>query len=73
MHNYYITHKVFLACTIIGSTPSILGCLLCLSQQQAPAPAVAVLAMLGVEMVAVSPARPGAGCLVVRGGDEKVV
>ena len=33
MHNYHITHKVFLACTIIGSTPSILGCLLCPSQQ----------------------------------------
>ena len=33
MHNYHMTHKVFLACTIIGSTPSILGCLLCPSQQ----------------------------------------
>ena len=32
MHNYHITHKAFLACTIIGSTPSILGHLLCLSQ-----------------------------------------
>ena len=33
MHNYHITHKAFLACTIIGSTPSVLGRLLCLSQQ----------------------------------------
>ena len=32
MHNYHITHKVFLAYTIIGSTPSVLGHLLCLSQ-----------------------------------------
>ena len=32
MSNYHITHKVFLACTIIGSTPSVLECLLCLSQ-----------------------------------------
>ena len=32
MHIYHITHKVFLACTIIGSTPSILGRLLCPSQ-----------------------------------------
>ena len=32
MHNYHITHKAFLACTIIGSTPSILGRLLCPSQ-----------------------------------------
>ena len=33
MHNYHITHKAFLACTIIGSTPSVLGRLLCPSQQ----------------------------------------
>ena len=32
MHNYHIMHKVFLACTIIGSTPSILGHFLCPSQ-----------------------------------------
>ena len=32
MNNYHIMHKVFLACTIIGSTPSVLGCLLCPSQ-----------------------------------------
>ena len=38
MHNYHITHKAFLACTIIGSTPSILGRLLCPSQQQHPSP-----------------------------------
>jgi hypothetical protein len=33
MHNYHIMHKVFLACTIIGSTPSVLGHLFCPSQQ----------------------------------------
>ena len=33
MHNYHIMHKAFLACTIFGSTPSILGHLLCPSQQ----------------------------------------
>ena len=33
MHNYHIMHKAFLACTIIGSTPSVLGRLLCPSQQ----------------------------------------
>ena len=33
MSNYHITHKAFLACTIIGSTPSVLGRLLCPSQQ----------------------------------------
>ena len=36
MHNYHITHKAFLACTIIGSTPSVLGRLLCPSQQKSP-------------------------------------
>jgi hypothetical protein len=30
---YHIMHKAFLACTIIGSTPSVLGRLLCPSQQ----------------------------------------
>ena len=34
MHNYHIMHKAFLACTIIGSIPSVLGCLLCPSQQE---------------------------------------
>ena len=33
MYHKHITHKVFLAYTIIGSTLSILGRLLCLSQQ----------------------------------------
>ena len=32
IYNHHITHKVFLACTIIGSTPSVLGHLLCPSQ-----------------------------------------
>ena len=32
MHNYHIMHKAFLACAIIGSTPSVLGRLLCSSQ-----------------------------------------
>ena len=39
MHNYHIMHKAFLACTIIGSIPSILGNLLCLSQHS-PLPCI---------------------------------
>ena len=39
MHNYHIMHKVFLACTIIGGIPSILGRLLCPSQHS-PLPCI---------------------------------
>ena len=39
MHNKHITHKAFLACTIIESIPSVLGCLLYLSQHS-PLPCI---------------------------------
>ena len=39
MYNEHITLKAFLACTIIGSIPSILGCLLCPSQHS-PLPCI---------------------------------
>jgi hypothetical protein len=39
MYNKHITHKAFLACTIIGSIPSVLGRLLCPSQHS-PLPCI---------------------------------
>ena len=46
MHNYHIMHKVFLACTIIGSIPSVLGRLLCPSQQKDADSAIFVFLVL---------------------------
>ena len=70
MHNYHITHKVFLACTIIGSTPSVLGCLLCLSQQWHAAPlppGSLVTSSLSASMTAM-PARTTDDVTLVEGG-----
>ena len=46
--NYHITHKAFLACTIIGSTPSVLGHLLCLSQHHTPFPQDNCIILMGM-------------------------